>query len=79
MRWKYQAISKLTREEKIKIKSIAKRLPEKGRGTFIPKKLVTRVGTAIKIVTKVRRWIVTFILLEIIDAYVSIVPLKMLL
>ena len=50
-----------------------------GSPTFIPQKLDIIVGTASIIVIDVSVFITPFRLFEIIDAYASIVPLKMLL
>ena len=51
----------------------------KGLSTFIPKKLATIVGSAIIIVTEVRNFMTIFRLLEMTDAYASMVPVRMLL
>lgn len=48
-----------------------------GMFTFIPQKLDTIVGTASTIVIDVRNFITPFRLFDIIDAYASIVPVKM--
>ena len=47
-----------------------------GMFTFIPQKLDTIVGTANTIVIDVKNFITPFKLLEIIEAYASIVPFK---
>ena len=48
-----------------------------GNFTFIPQKLDIIVGIASTIVIDVKNFITTFKLLEIIEAYASIVPFKM--
>lgn len=45
--------------------------------TFIPQKLDTIVGTASTIVIDVKNFITPFRLFDIIDAYASIVPVRM--
>ena len=49
-----------------------------GNFTFIPQKLEIIVGTANIIVTEVKNFITPFKLFEIIEAYASIVPFKIL-
>jgi hypothetical protein len=51
--------------------------PLKGNGTFIPKKLATKVGIISTSVMTVRRFITSFRLFDIIDANASIVLAKM--
>ena len=48
-----------------------------GMFTFIPQKLDTIVGTASTIVIDVKNFITPFRLFDIIDAYASIVPVRM--
>ena len=48
-----------------------------GRFTFIPQKLDTIVGTASTIVIDVKNFITPFRLFDIMDAYASIVPVRM--
>ena len=50
-----------------------------GSATFIPQKLDIIVGTAKIIVIDVKNFITPFRLFDIIDAYASMVPLKILL
>ena len=56
-----------------------KKLSSKGTGTFIPQKLEIKVGIAKIIVIEVNVYITPFKLFEIIEAYASIVPFKILL
>ena len=50
---------------------------EKGRLTFIPKKLVTMVGMLSTMVMEARNFMTTFRLLEMIEANASIMELRM--
>jgi hypothetical protein len=63
----------------LKIIANAWGLFSKGTSTFIPKKLATIVGIDRMIVTEVRNFMTIFKLLEMTDAYASIVPLRILL
>ena len=73
--------AKIAEKNIVILKIIAKAwgLCSKGTSTFIPKKLATIVGIDRMIVTEVRNFITIFKLLEMTDAYASIVPLRMLL
>ena len=73
--------AKITEKKTVIVKIIANAwgLSAKGTLTFIPKKLATIVGIAKMIVTDVRNFITIFKLLEMTDAYASIVPLRILL
>ena len=75
---KNHAKSKLANIEKNNMKSDAIGLVFRGSGTFIPKKLATKVGTEISIVISESRCIIIPKLLEMMEECVSIVLLKML-